>query len=265
MKHVRLATLFAASLALFGACADTEGRAVRLRFRFEAQAEEGQPLGTFDTTTGWRVVLTEARVALGPVYAMRGETKTARATNALRALASSLGPAIARAHGGVDPLSGRAILAQALEQRALDALDATPIETDPLLGTHGYAESITVALEPPSAAIADALFGHHAYVEGTATKDEVTIPFAGGIDLPDSGTIRRVEGIPLAATLDDDGVIVVALRPSAWLAGAHFDRLGPADEAGVHPIVGGEQVAGALTIGLRSRDAYAVRYEEAPP
>ena len=36
--------------------------------------------------------------------------------------------------------------------------------------------------------------GHHAWVAGTATREGVSIAFAGGLDIDASGTLRRVDG-----------------------------------------------------------------------
>lgn len=266
MKHLTRA-LFATSLlcALFLGCDTTEGRRVRVRFRFVALAEAGYPLGESDTDTGFHVALSEARLALGPLYVLKPKTAVAPRARLHVRLASLFGPSPARAHGGVDPVSGLGIVAQSLEQLGFDALDATPVDTAPSIGSFGEAGSVVLELDPPVGAIAEALHGHHAYVEGVATKDGATIPFAGGIDLADEGTLRRVENIALAGTLDEGGIITIGIRPGLWLAGARFDRLGPADASGIHPIAPGSQVYGALTIGVRSASAYEASYSEETP
>lgn len=258
-------SLFALIASGLVSCADTGGKRIVLTFRFVAAGEGSEPLGELDTDTGFHVVLSEARVALGPVYVYRDDRVAHRAFPPSRVLASVFGPSVARAHGGVDPLTGHPILGQMLEQVGLDALSTEPLETLPTAGTFGLSKSLTLELAPPGPAITDALHGHHAYVEGVATKDGMTYPFAGGIDLADDGTLRRVENVALAATLDDGGVITLTVHPARWLRGTRFDLLPAAGGDGVHPIVPGSQVAGAFSIGLRSQASYEARYTQDTP
>jgi hypothetical protein len=257
-----LASLSLLASGLFS-CADTDGRFIRLAFRFAAVPEANQPLGEFDTDTGFHVVLTEARVALGPVYVYRDD-RVALRSRKRRSFARLFGPSVARAHGGVDPLTGHPILGQMLEQLGFDALSREPVDTLPTIGTFGLAKSLTLELAPPSDAIAEGLHGHHAYVEGLATRDGITYPFAGGIDLAENGTLRRVENVALAAPLED-GLVTVHVHPARFLRGARFDLLPAPGEDGIRPIVPGSQVAGAFSIGLRSPASYEAHYTQDTP
>ncbi len=247
------------------ACGDTDGRRVVVAFRYASVADDAMPLGEFDTETGYHVVLTEARVAIGPTYVLAPSSHATHARRTRKVLAAMLTPSVARAHGGVDPLSGRAVLAQALEQHALDLLDAAPTTPLTTIATAGPSRSVTLALDPPTPVNAPALRDLHVHLEGVATRDGLVFPFRGGITLPDAGTTRRVQNIALDAQLDEGGLITIAVHPSHLLAGADFDRLGTPDESGTSAIVPGDQVAGALSIGLRSPSTFTASYTPGTP
>ncbi len=237
---------------LSGACeSGTDGRIVRFSLAVGGVAESGAPgPGVFDTGTGWRVVLDEARLGLGPVYLY------ATADSLARRLEEILVP-VARAHGGTDPYAGRVVRGEMLDAFVLDVLAPERRLWTDLPGSAGRVESLRVDLPGPEAEGAGPLRGHYAWVRGTATRGDERVPFAGGLIIPSDGLSEQVEGIPLDGLLDDGATVTLAVRPRAWFDGAHFERLPPPGGDGVRPIVPGSQVRNAWYLGARSLAAYA--------
>jgi hypothetical protein len=94
----------------------------------------------------------------------------------------------------------------------------------------------------------------HLYVEGVATKEDLVVPFYGGLILPAEGDQRVVQGIALDAPLTDGTVVVVHVQPDAWFQDANFEVLleQTPDAHGRYPIIAGSQVERAWFIGARS-------------
>lgn len=257
---MRPAPLFFASLsivlALFVACGTTGGRPIALTLAVDRSGAT-----TFTTATGWDVVLDEAHLLVGAIYVYAPEGMTARLEDLSRVLVP-----VARAHGGVDAYGGRPVRCEWLRQADVDLMSATPTSLGAGTGSYGRASEGTVLLDAPAGALADvggALHGHHAWVSGTATSAGATIAFEGGIDIADEGTARLVEGIPLEATLDDDGEVEVHVDVSRWLDAVHFDRL---PDAGAAPrvIADGTQGHVAWLLALRDPMAWAMGYVPPP-
>jgi len=179
--------LTAASLALaltcaaFAACTSTVGVPITAQLRLEPTDEP-----TTITPRGWRVELTEAIVLVGPIYAYAPADEP-------MAWRAPFGPPRARAHGGFDPLDGRLVRAEYLDQVAFDAL-GEPLDVGAIGGLRGAASELSVVLDAPRDAFAAAdgpTRGHHLWVRGSATRDDVTVEFEGGLDLPDEDLTRR--------------------------------------------------------------------------
>jgi hypothetical protein len=257
------AALVGATAAPLPACdAGTGGRAVRLRMVLASEPDGAEPLGVFDTDTGWRVTLSQARVALGPIYAYADPGVSAAGT--LRAL---LGPKVARAHAGHDPLGGRAVRAEFLGQVVFDALAPGGLALGDVEGTAGHAAEVTVDLSPPvgTAASPDGpTRGRQAWIEGVAERDGAQVPFRGGLDIPDEGIAHRIEGIGLDADIDDGGTLTLGVRLRAWLGAARFDRLTEQDPDGVFVITAASQPRTAWYLGLRSVAAFHAHWTPAP-
>jgi hypothetical protein len=238
---------------LAAACGETEGEIVTIEVALEAPASPS----TFTTSTGWEVRLDEARVAIGPLFAFAPRFEG----GAVAALRSFFMPR-ARAHGGTDPLNGRRVRAEWLGQVAFDATPgADPVVLGVIEAESGEVDAVTVTLNPPEPDHAATLHDHHFWVRGEATKDGETIPFEGGLDIPDEGLSRRVESIPIDAFLDQGGRWTVTVRATEWLQDALFDRLTEQNGEGVFVITPESQVRGAWLLGARSTRAYAARFE----
>jgi hypothetical protein len=243
-----------AVVVLAGCATETEGRVVAIDVGFEGVAEDGRPLGVFDTNTGWHVELSRATLVLGPVYAY--SPIEGRVTSPLVEL---FGVGKAYAHGDHDPFNGRAVRAEVLDPVALDVLSPELSHVAEIDAEAGVIDAVTVALDASdSAAIAQAN-GHQAWVEGVATKDGVTVPFFGGLDLPADALVRRVENVEVSASLDDGGTLVIGARPALWFSEAHFDRLETQGD-GRFEITSTSQVRNAWYLDVRRADAYRARF-----
>jgi hypothetical protein len=244
-----------AGLIALGACAsETEGRVVAIDVAFEGVAEDGQALGVFDTKTGWHVELSRATLVLGPVYAYSPATGSTTSP-----LAELVGVGVAHAHGGHDPFNGRSVRAELLDPIALDVLAPDRSHVTEIDAEAGLVDAVTVVLDASDSTVTAAANGHQAWVEGVATKDGVTIPFFGGLDLPEDALIRRVENVSISAELDQGGTLVMGARPAVWLSQAHFERLDTEVE-GRFEITPASQVRNAWYLDLRRADAYRARF-----
>jgi len=237
---------------LAAACGETEGQIVTVDVALEASDSPG----SFTTNTGWEVHLEEARIAISPLFAFAPRFQGGAAA----ALRSFLMPT-ARAHGGTDPLNGRRVRAEWLPQVAFDALATDPLVLGSIQAESGAVDAVTVTLNPPEPGNATTMHDHHLWARGEATKDGETIRFEGGLDIPDEGLSRRVENIPIDASLDEGGRWTVTVRASEWFQDAQFDRLIEQNAEGVFSITPESQVRSAWLLGARSTRAYAARFD----
>lgn len=252
MKRLAAAASIAAALTLAGAAAcgnPTAGVPITLAFAVEAAGD-----GTATTPSGWTVELEEARALIGPVYAY-APLDDARASWVL-------GPPVARAHGGFDPLDGRLVRAEVLAQHPVDALGGRAA-LGPIDGLAGAVDELSVVLDAPRGALADAdgpTRGHHLWVRGVARRAGEEVRFEGGLDLPDEGASRRVDGIGVEGpALAEGATLVLAVDAGRWLAEADFEGLVGAD-APVE-ITPESQPHRAWRLGARSAAAWAARVE----
>jgi len=235
------------------ACGETEGEVVTIDVAVETPTSPT----SFVTNTGWEVSLDEARVAMGPWFAFAPRFEG----GAVAALRAFLFPR-AHAHGGTDPLNGRRVRAEWLDQVAFDAVPGSdPVMLGAIEAESGAIDAVSVTLNPPDAVNAVVMNDHHLWVRGEATKDSRTIRFEGGLDIPDEGLSRRVEGIPIDAFLEEGGRWTITVRPEQWFLDADFDRLTEQGADGVYRITPDSQVRSAWLLGARSPRAYAARFE----
>lgn len=254
-RRVTIARVLAALLLAAVACdSGTGGKIVTLAVSAESVPEGASPLGVFTTDTGWSVVLTEASLVVGAVYAFAPDP------DALDSFAMLVRPGIARAHGGIDPLSGRRVRAELLTPFVLDVLSAAPTDLGTISAEAGDVDAMELRLLPPTAAMAVATHGHHAHFAGTATKGAVSIDFEGGVDIDADGTRRRVEGIALDDTLDEGGALTLRVHAATFFRGAILEDLPPAGGSGVAALAIGSQPYEAVALGIRNPAAYTTAY-----
>lgn len=236
MKHTLALASFGLLIMAFACSAGTGGRAINIEI---ALAGTDEP--SFVNSLGWNVELTEATVTLGPVYVFAP-------ANAPMASLSPFGLSRAFAHGGLDPLDGRAVRGELLEQILIDALDPAPI-VRAAPGEEGVVDEVAVELVPPASSAS-------ARVSGVAMRDGVSVEFSGELSLGDD-EFRRVEGIALDAFLEEGSRVSVQVDPRSWLSGVAFDRLDG------QRLQDASQTEAAFRIGLRSGRAFHAEHSEA--
>jgi hypothetical protein len=259
-RKAGLLALAAACLPACSAESGTGGEAIRFEMRMTSAPQEGERVGTFTTNTGFRVTLSEAYVALGPIYLYENSPPVAAAVphRSLLGRAWDLLVPSVHAHPGDQHFAGGTVKGEFIGQIAFDALSAEPLSLGAVDGIAGVARSFSVELNPPIAAGAVALLGtHQAYVVGTAEKDGASYEFEGGLAIENMGTLRKVEGIPMAADLREGSRLTVELYLSSWLIDADFSRLDESANDGRLLITPASQVRTAWFIGARSFSAFS--------
>jgi hypothetical protein len=233
---------FALTIAAASCNAGTGGRLMPLELRLVGDPSAGR----FTTTLGFEIVLEEAELVVGPLYAFApADEPIARRSHAL--------VSIAHAHGGLDPLDGRKVRAELLDRVAVDALSAEPLAFE-TLAEEGAIDELRVGLE----AEPGQLDGHLARVVGIATRDGATHAFEAFVDVGASPNERRVL-VPFVAELSEGSILELRLDPRAWLDGVAFDRLGACETPCDFP--DGSQAATSAALGVRSVRGYAPRLD----
>lgn len=221
---------------------------------------------SFRTSTGWDVTLREACVSVGPVYfyenplLARGFRPVPR-----RGIPGRLYDALipsAHAHPGVDHFNGGEVRGEWLEQVALDLLAGDSLELGSFEGIAGISRSVTIGVNPPAEGMRGAvecLRGHHAYVVGTAVRDDEVVDFEGGLDIEETGNRRRMQ-VATELVIDDGRRIELSIDPRVWLDQARFEQLA-VNETGRAIIDAESQARAAWWLGIQSATAFGVRSE----
>jgi hypothetical protein len=240
------------SLALCAAACggDTSGQLVQVGWRFEPAD------GHFTTRTGWDVTLDEARLGIGAAYLYAPQDEQQSAVARLsRAFVS-----IAHAHGGVDPESGRRVLAELLDPVSIDLLSADATTLPRTAAETGSIDALTVELSDAAAGL-DGLHGGSVYVRGEAVQGDRHVRFEAmpvfGSDLK----LRRVQLLGLHGELNRDAALVIHTDPSVWFAQCEFDRLQPSAADGLVTAGMDDEVGRALAIGVRDPEALQLSVE----
>lgn len=242
-----------ASLSLASGCGgETAGESIAVRWQVAGADDAAK---TFTTDTGWNVTLDEARVGIDSVFAIAPEAKSRGAVARLTDLFVS----VAHAHGGHDDAEGRRVRAEWLDPIAVDALQDSAERLGTVPGEAGDIATIKLEIAKSADALPAALQGFQAYVRGTAEKDQLHIPFAGGVHVAEDEAARRVE-TKVDFSLRDGGALAISVHPEEWLREAEFDRLPEAGDGAVREIATDNQVGRALLIGVRSPAAFEVTY-----
>jgi hypothetical protein len=211
MKHsIRWITL-----ALAASCGSDTGRS---RVDFEVQISGLNHRGPLANEHGWQIELSEAQLHVGPLYFFEGEPLFARVVRELFTIPS------AHAHPG-HYVEGEA-LADLLTGRTVDLL-GEPVLLGRADGVTGEYNSVRVGL-----ARADDLENHTAELAGTATKDGVTIPWRGTVDLEET-----VEGVAFGAEVAaSNGYVHLDIDLLEWVRRIDFALVtGGAIEPGTQP------------------------------
>jgi hypothetical protein len=275
-KLARHALPFAATLAVLNAltfaagiegCGGTTGLR-RVRFSARAGAvERGAGPITFETRTGFRVTLSEARVAVGPIYfntlaplETSRRLETTQPSRARRSLATSLRSLLvplAHAHGESHFGRGR-IVAEVNEQREID-LNSGDIVTFER-GALGVDEPVRTAelwlynRESMSGAVLR--------VAGVAERDGRSMRFAGGFAIDPAAATqeqpldaqRQVRGIPVEFVPDEEVLVDLRIDLRPCFIQADFSELASLepDRDGVRHFSRRDNVGAGVEAGLRS-------------
>jgi hypothetical protein len=231
--------------ALCAACtSETSGERVQVSWVLDqdAQAEHAE----FETRSGYRVQLEQARVELASVYLYA--PPSAR-LSALAWLERSV-VSVAHAHGGIDNEKGRRVLAEWTKPMNIDVLDTSAVELSETSAEGGTVDAVKLLLKD----------GVVAHVRGEAERDGQRWRFEAEVT-PSEQVARTVELIELEQRLEEGSVVHVRVQPEAWLELCDFSQLGAAPDEHV-TIEPDSQVGRALSIGVRSPKAYSVYIDE---
>jgi hypothetical protein len=157
---------------------------------------------------------------------------------------------VAHAHGGIDNEKGRRVLAEWTKPMSIDALDSAPVTLDETAAEGGSVDAVKLLLKD----------GVVAHVRGQAERDGKQWRFEAEVN-PDGAVTRAVELIELEQELEESSVVHVRVQPKAWLDLCDFARLGE-PSAEVVAVQADNQVGRALSIGVRSPDAFSVYIDE---
>jgi hypothetical protein len=218
--------------------------------------------GTFVTETGWRVELSQASVALGPIYFY--ENPSLIAHNQPRpGIGTQLWDVLvpsAHAHAGDFHVNGGRVVGEWVDQMVFDAINPNSVPLGYINGIETSTRSWSVGIDPPRTSIkgdASILHGNQAYVVGIATKEQQTVPFEGGLSIEKEGNATRVEALPIQTQLSSNTRITIFLHVENWFDQAHFDRLTEQNEQGRYLITPDSQVSVAWLLGLRNQQAFS--------
>lgn len=229
------------------------------RVMFDLAIEAAPSSRSFRTALGWDVTLEEACVSVGPLYLYAQPGLSASLRRAYDWLVPS-----AHAHPGVDHFNGGEVRGEWLEQIAVDLTSSGRVDLGAREGIAGEARSATIGIHPPQAEALGAptcLRSHQAYVVGSATRDDVTVRFEGGLDIEDVGTKRRMQ-IATAVVIDDQRRLLVTVDPRPWFDHMKFDEL-TVDATTKHALIApGSQAILAWELGLQTVGAFEI--ENAP-
>lgn len=207
----------------------TSGKRVTLGTRLEA-VSPGEPFTTLEGK-GWKVTLSQASLATGPLYYFDGVAAftQAPAPRPRWRWSSLLGPSVAWAHPG-HYVPGEA-RGQVLQPWSAD-LFAGPVELPAGEGISGLYRSGRFAFATPTAGPAAASLGTSvAAVAGVAEKDGVTVHFKMSADLATlaaRATEGRVEGCAFdEVDVQQNGTVTVSVTPSVWFNLVDFTGVAP--------------------------------------
>ena len=233
------------------------GEEVRYHVSAQGAVAEGEP-GRFVNGRGWTVELTSARALVGPIYFYSGE---ARASLLERLIGINQAYACA-AHA---QFQSGTTLGETTLQFGVDLLAEAPtVLLEDAEGVAGEVRSVELHLQNPGQVEAGnemAAAAPQATYEfaGTATKDQVSVPFTAAITLPEDGTHQIVDSIPAQMELEQDTTLKLHMQLDRLFRDVDFE---PAAASGGDQapepvaIAPGSQAYSALTFSLRSRDAF---------
>ncbi len=222
------------------ACVSTTGGE---RITFDVVAEPAAPIesdGTIAYDDGdWHVVITTAKVSVGPAYFWSGKPLHT---------ASLWDLIVPVAYADIDHFDYGFLRGEIVTQASIDLLSDEAVVVGTGDGLSGQAQSAELWLAPT--ADLDGTF----VVAGTATNEDLTVAFKGALSIDDTVVDesagqtaqeqRKVRGIPFDAEMTQGGTVRIGIDATRWLRGADFaDLVDEAPDAdGVYDIAHGTTV-----------------------
>jgi len=245
-----------------GACTEeTAGEAIEFETGVMGASSGGGSVTSFTNARGWAVELSEAKVALGPVYLYSAAPLATWFDHLLGVRVAHACPAHAQYDRGT-------VLGEVLSQYVVDLTTGEVASTGLSAGEAGFCQMFEVHLHPPGDLPAgspgpelDSLNGNTAWIAGTASKEGDVIEFAGGLTIPDEGTMRIVESIPASVDIaEQSGRAVVQVFVDQWLANVDFSTLPEDPNGGPRAFDPDSQAYTAWMTGIRSRFSYGLSW-----
>jgi hypothetical protein len=211
---------------------------IELRTRLEVGEDLTQPK---TNSLGWSVSLSQAYLSVGALYYYAGEpvlSERRAPRDFFPTMLAEFGALFvkpAHAHPG-HYLAGIA-MGQMLDPTSVDLL-AGPVYLATGGGVTGRANSATFSWQAPALGrLAAALDGHVIRIEGSATKDTMTLLFRARAqyrDLADTNDKAEVAGCAfgdppggVGVEMDANGTVTLKLLPSVWFDQVDFAYVAP--------------------------------------
>ncbi|MCB9644666.1 MAG: hypothetical protein H6728_16450 [Myxococcales bacterium] len=247
-------------LVVIAGC-DARTGGVRIQFQASAIAKlsNGQPVGAFENRLGWKITLEKASMLLGPVYLYEGKPRLASWWKGLQLWG------VAHADPGHITVDNRKILGEIRDQYVLDLLKSEATSLGQFTGVEGQLQAMELQLLPSGAANVAAgdvtqVNGATFYGLGKAEKDGKTVAFELKLTVPDSGTMRVVEGIAadiqlLSSTVSSGQLEIQVLVDRLFDSVDFAEVLNAAPDANLALL---DERFGSMLQGVRSRYSYNV-------
>lgn len=252
------------SALLLQACGSdtTSGKRVVLhtRLTLEPSAASG-----FATAAGWNVTLSQAMLAMGPVYYFDGAPplEVARNSRDWQRAARWLGLGTAHAHPG-HYVAGNA-MGQMLEASGVDVLGGVT-ELPDGDGVSGTYRSGRFTFRAATVGALSAELGENvALVAGSAEKEGQELRFfvasAELSDVAKSAAKGQVEGCEFSEVdVEADGTVTVVVNPAVWFNLVDFSAIEPGSAEAPSSFPAGSQPKIAFAQGLAQLSAYKFSY-----
>lgn len=209
----------------------------------------------FENAKEWKISLTKAYLAVGPVYFYSKEPSISKC------------PAEAQADKGI-------ILGEVTSQYVVNLLDENITETGKTEGESGICRRAEMYLYPPKDSSLSLgsdsesfknLNGNSIYVEGKAVKGEAEKDFIVDITIPDEGTMRIIQNISpdsdIELSKDRSGSLILEVLVENWFINVDFDSL-TEESDGVFIFSQNEdsQAYTAFLTGVKTYTSYSVKW-----
>lgn len=211
------AGLAASALLLPLACQmETRGELVELGWQLRLAPDELNEAVLSADAEPWRLELTEARIALGPIYALAPRVAALR----------WFGANVAHAHAGDDNNGGAQVVAEQLEPVVVDLSSASELSLPSTYAEAGPVDQLNVSFDPRWSTLDGDLAVAEMVVRAIGPNQE-SFYFTATLDaLPEGIISRRVDSIDVGgADIARGATLEVHVRPTAWLSEIRVERL----------------------------------------